>query len=127
MFNVRTLQMSIAEDGSAVELKTTDDSGRANEQRFDPEALAELMRTGFAVSAQWDHGHPQQAKTAVDLSNASPAVAAKLEALRGRTDRETALRISVGPVAVTLLLPLHVLLEAMSDLQEAVEQTTPLQ
>jgi hypothetical protein len=90
---------------------------------INPEGLNALLVPALGLAAQWADAPELQAQTLMGPQSALPAQHISLE--RGRNDKECAVRVFVGKIELTFLIPLDVLLSATAYLAQFVVPDTP--
>lgn len=109
-----------AVDDDSIALVLTDTAGASSGYVLGPEGLNKLLEPLLGLATKWAEKPDLKVETLTGPQNALPAQRILVE--QGRDATECALRIFVGKVELTFLIPLSEVVSATADLVRKITQ-----
>jgi hypothetical protein len=110
-------------DENTVALWLTDPKGKESAFLINPEILNAMLLPLLGLAIQWAGKPALEIGKLVGPLHAIPAT--QIDIAKGRSAEECALRVFVGSVEITFLVPLSAVLEATGELIRKIEPTSP--
>lgn len=110
------------EDTNSVCLMLSDANGKESGFLINADGLNALLLPALGLASQWAESPELRVESWSGPKNALPAQ--HIELARGRTDTECALRVFVGKVELTFLVPLDTVIHAASILVKKVDPSS---
>lgn len=113
------LEIRRAEEADVAVLIFTDTEGQSSTYAINPDGLRTILQEGLGLAAQWAERPGLQVETWSGSRSALPAQHISLE--RGRDETEVAVRVFVGRLELTFLIPLDDMIHATAGLVKMVD------
>lgn len=114
-----SIQIQPVKDRDSVALVMIDTANHATGYLINPEALNVLLEPLLGLATKWANQPDLKLETLVGPRHALPAQRIAIE--RGRNAKECAVRIFIGKVELTFLIPLEEVLAASADLVRQID------
>lgn len=114
-----SVSITLAEDGESVALLLSDTSGKSSGYLLGPEGVNALLEPLLGLAGRWADKRDLEIEKLSGSKNALPAHHISFE--RGRTNTETAVRVFVGKMELTFIMPLDSVIAASAALVQQID------